>query len=361
MKTATSVAVVLCFDLCILSARGSQHKEASAVSAIVAHEEALQNVEVSYTLEESFAPSKTTQRPLSSGVIVVPQTRPKTGEALFRFSKGRLYYEWRNKQQDGLAGEFSYRILSFSDERSESLWKTAGGPTDIGKISSRSLFPKDLVIDVALGIRQDEWAEWKEPADAWRGMQVTQGPDGLLLARRPGAKGQQRDIVWTFDPKLGHALIRQEVFWEGQLARRVQNSDFRRVEQLLLPYRIKWQYFQTGDHSQARESRTKALDVLSYKVDVVPASESFLITYPEGAVVLDARTKQQFVIRGKATRLDDDTLQRMYAAGAASLERTSGPWLSWLLAVNVLVVGVIVGVAMYRRLGQRKRENVVRP
>jgi hypothetical protein len=331
----------------------------AAVQAVIARQEALQNVEVVYEIGESFSPPPEFREPIDQGAETLAfQTRPKIGEARFRYLSGRANYEWRNKQpMAGMeAHERLYRIQSFLGDRAEVAWKGKADSRDMGKISNHENLPNEAVIDLALGLREHGNSDaWLSP-DVWNTFTVGRGDDGTLILKQSPAKSNGRRLdVWTFDPKLGYGLLRYEVFWDKQLSVELKNSDFRAVGELRLPFKTNWRGFFNSSGSDPVETRAKELRIKTYKLnDPGNTPNSYLITWPDGAVVLDTRTDNQIVVEGGPTKLDDGTLKQYAKGRSLSEDAGAARFRFWMIVGNgVLLIAVLAGFVLHRRYRRR--------
>lgn len=342
-------------------------EESAVLEAIIARQEGIQNIEVSYQRDETFSPPDvlkaktarlTSRRPRRraesgaqpEGSILV--TGSRSWECLFRHLDGKAYFEQR--RADAVPPSqpaVRYSIQSYLGDRSESASRQTNQAFDSGAISNERPLPDDAIVDVALGLRSHTENKWLPP-DAWRTFEVERGQDGAIRLKRPGSTAgftDYRTDVWTFDSNLGYALVRYEVLFGGKPGVEVQNSDFRRVGSVLLPHRIEWRMLFT-DGAEVTETATKTVEVSEYRLDrLKDDSYTFLITWPDGTLVYDMRTNRQITVRDGPRKLYDQELQTYMQTGQLPPPGRSLNVRLWIVVGSVAVLVVFTAVMLVRR------------
>ncbi len=351
-----------------------------ASDVIVARQEMLQSIEVTFTTERHFTPPQWAvkndrKEGAKEGFAATVGSRRET--ASFRFLRGRAYYERRSTSQEEeppseaesskestreSAATFRYWIRSHLEDRTEQAWQQVNERRDRGRITNPEEPPEDAIIDLALGLRvhymENEFQNRFLPPEDWLKFERHRSEDGTVVVVHPSESAEPdayRRDVWTFDPQHGFALTKYEVFAAGQVCQQIENSDFRAVDGVHVPHRVKYRAFSDDGSGGRHQTQSVDLVVSEYHIgspDNTP--DSYYITWPDGAVVLDGRTGQQIVVRGGPQKLNDERLKEYYAKGSQWLEHEgdSGGLRFWMIVGNLVIfVLVVCGVIFcrYRR------------
>ncbi len=176
--------------------------------------------------------------------------------------------------------------------------------------------------------------------------------------------GNRRQDVWTFDPKLGYALTRYELRWKPEWSNdfvtdtTIVTGDFRLVSGVQVPFYVSAKsYF---NQAGAEPFLTHAVEIAvdSYKIgELEENDEAFLIEWPDGAIVLDERNGQTYVVKDGPKQLTDEVLQVAFRRGLPDDNDRASSRRRWgvLLIVNSFAAIALLGYFVFNRFSKRAR------
>jgi len=274
--------------------------------------EKLQNVVVTYNQTNNYIPSPKFlarwKRAKADGQL--PRMTLNVGRkhftCRFSFLRGRSRYERRILPGGPYLG-LSREISTFTPQRAEMLvWQLQNSKGPLGVINSHAPLP-DRTVDVAIGLRAWHAASWLTPADIMKLTAAPAGADSLVLSRLHGPQKQS----WTFRTWPLLELMRyRATMSHGEAEISVSCSDFHSVQGVALPGNVLTRFLPRGPHGRC--SGTVRLTTLHYQVGSrYNTPEGYLITFPVGSVVSDARAKHTWRIKSRPRKLSDAAIFRL--------------------------------------------------
>lgn len=331
-----------------------------ALAAIAARHEMLQNVDVTYELDETFSPQRRVEGEDDHGKEA-PRRRVTVRGSFswscrFQYVRGKVGYERHlsNPPQTAAAQpRIVLEIRRYSGERAELVFSANNDNRVKGVIRNSDPLPSDAVVDLSLGLRPKGVDDWISSND-WSKYALTNNRDGTITLDwkhpSPAYEGRRVDR-WTFDPSRGYALVKYLVLWKDLVDTEIINSDFRDFSGMLLPREVTFRAYYNKAGAKPVVTLSKHMSATDYKLGALDGSkEEFLATWPDGSVVWDERSRQQIVVRDGPRKLTDADI-RQYRA----LSGNYGAWRgqsgigSWFFGVNVLLLVLVLGYVFYRR------------
>ena len=291
-------------------------KDGAAHSAILAHFEALQSMEVRYLVVNEFNPLVSPEEARKQGVVL--KTGNEKYRCSFRFLHGKARYETQllSKPPDlGVPVVFPEReVKSFTAERVEEMTYRGGEESPLGSISNPgSARPAEYDIDVALGLRGYREAVWLR-TDEFANMPITWGDGGVVWVESQGSGTWQHR--WRFDPEAGYALTRYEMMgtrqpYVGKVFFEMVADDFLLSDGVRLPQKIEMRVISYTSAGERRVVETRRVEVEGYSLNPPDNNDrAFSIEWPLGAKVLDDRSGEVLEITSRPRVLDDETIAR---------------------------------------------------
>ncbi|MHB1766639.1 MAG: hypothetical protein ACYCUV_02160 [Phycisphaerae bacterium] len=305
------MAVVFLFVLtCRASSDWNEKKTAQLVDAVVHRLAQLQNLAVTYHRMVDYTPIASFVARWRRYHESHPNWHLYLGRQKFtcRFSflRGRSLYD-RQIVPGGRGLGLNRQIYTFTPQRAESLiWHLRMPNKPMGEIYNSISLPHSA-IDLALGLRAWRDQRWLKPADIMK-MSVRHGGAGALILRR--VRGLRTEW-WTFRlrPKLELVEYRDSVR-PGDGEHVVSCFDFHSVDGVELPARIVVRFLPYGLHGACVE--TVVLTDLHYTLGSKSNTAStYLLTFPKGTVVGDARTGQSWLIESRPRKMSDSAIYRL--------------------------------------------------
>jgi hypothetical protein len=210
--------------------------------------------------------------------------------------------------------------------RGETLTLDARSTRAAGSIGPPRRIPFDLAIDMALGLRLENSEHWLTSDDLPGGaIQPTADPDRVVLQFK-AADGMVHSF--THSRRNGYAVERYHVDYPRPAE--VEDfvcSDFRRVDGVVLPFRIQRQSTYNDTSGKPRHPIVTTLTVRRYTLDRPPAAAAPLaMPWPKGASVLDLRHNLTFEVQNDGEFITEqriaDALKEREAGQKESEERT---------------------------------------
>jgi len=302
-------------------------------------------------------------RPGQAAGQAIPLTGPASGESRF-LRAGKLVRFERRETSDSTQPPMpllpSPDIKSYSSSRAEHRFGNNGTIKDTGR------WPSDSTIDLALGFRAKGFDEWLTMVVLNEGTFHETDAGTVTLEWRPSDskdKNRRKDR-WTFDPKRGYALIRYELQWKPEGSddfvtdTEIINGDFQTVSGVQVPFSVsaKSYFNQAGAEPVLMHSVEIAVD--SYRIgEIEESDEAFLIEWPDGAVVLDERNGQTYVVKDGPKQLTDEVIQAAFGRGLPDAQERASSRRTWgmLLIVNCLAAVALLGYYAFHRSSRRAR------
>lgn len=284
-----------------LDAPGRRERE-----AIAARLEAIQSIRVEYDIVDTRSPlGGPVKAAANSGSGLTGGQAQVRSSARFGFLYGQARWEerWPRERNPGV-DQIVELIHTFTEGATQQLVVRA---KPLGSVDSRPTAPEIRAVDLGLGLRKGYRGDWMTSADILS-MDISRDAQGHVVLREVGAHGQPYE--WHFDPSLGYALIQHQRRYQEPPYPPVNDvvaSDFRLVDGVLLPHKIVERIIHTnGDVVRTWEATVKAYALRP--LDNVP--DSYQIAWPMGTKVLDARTRNLFVIHREGQTLNDEQMSR---------------------------------------------------
>jgi hypothetical protein len=267
----------------------------------------LENISVRYRRGDRFypRPDSLKVRELPGGGKIVPKTDPDDWVCEFQHFRGRAMYE-RQQLVAVRAGEEKQVIWAVSDDRRESLVET---DHISGVVQRERQLPPLEYIDIALGLRafgSDTWLTEERLKSA-----EIEVHDGLVSLS--WLDGVRFSHVYDFDPKQGYALVGYTRSGRGHMLSRIENSDFRRVDGVFLPFNSHYTEYRS-EGGQPTPSREVIMDMQDYSVgDERNTKDDFRIEWPLKSNVTHHELKVSVQVMSRPQKLDEAIFQK--AAG----------------------------------------------
>jgi len=316
-----------------LQTQSALRSDDSALAAIAARLDTLQNITAKYDAVMRFTPPQDLLDRMSPAmrehvpnVLNHSETRTDT----YHFMHGIVLLDSvpsrdTIKQLEAIDWPISkHDINSFSPGRAESLNWPSKGRGGAGLIDKSILIPDAWTLDLALGLRMYRNDYGLTPAEFLDARIVSSSPMAIRVRLDDSHRTQH---FWTFDPTLGYALRMYEVAVpDGRVYDRTECSDFRQFGGLMLPMKI----VRTGTYmekGQTHTAKTILLTVASYVVpDTKNVAANFLIIWPKGSLILENRAKLQLSAVDKDRTFDDAAIAaEVRRQGAAATKPASRP------------------------------------
>jgi hypothetical protein len=296
MRSTATVALLLFALLPRLVQADDETRDAR--QRIIARQKALSNVTVLYQRADRFNPRADIpkRRPIASGEIV-QLTEPAEFRANFRYFRGRAMY---SRERLGPNKDFPFKrlVYAIADDRQETLEESASVE---GNIERSRRLPAREYIDIALGLRAYRADDWLSP-DVLQNAKLIKHKEGRVSLT--WIVGAAEDIYY-FDPKVEYALV-EFVRKHGEMvSARIQNSDFRRVGALFLPYKSVHQEYR-HDGGQETTTQRVMMNVVEYKLDDERnATDDFHIEWPLGSTVSHEKRGLTVRVKSRPQKLDE--------------------------------------------------------
>jgi len=204
------------------------------------------------------------------------------------------------------AGEEKQVIWAVSDNRLESLVEF---DEISGVVQRERQLPPLEYIDIALGLRA-------YGSDTWLTEERLKSADIEVQDNRVSLSwldGVRFAHVYDFDPKLGYALVGYTRSGRGHLLSRIENSDFRSIDEVFLPFKSHYTEYRS-EGGQPTRSREVIMDMDDYRVgDERNTKDDFRIEWPLKSYVTHSELKVSVQVMSRPQKLDDATFRK--AAG----------------------------------------------
>jgi hypothetical protein len=173
--------------------------------------------------------------------------------------------------------------------------RPSSGTRNRGQIENLSYLPENHVLEAALAMRFTKYERLN--IEYLKKMDITSLDDGNVKITDTD-KGYSREFVLS--PKLGYAPVFFVAYDpEGRVAEQIDMSEFKDIDGLMLPCKIKGINFTYNNEGQQHQTRAVSINVKSYSLDDpnnVP--EKYKIQWPENTIVYDARVGITFMVVG---------------------------------------------------------------
>jgi hypothetical protein len=309
---------------------------------------AINNIVVRYRRRDEFSPPQelASKGPINfRGGVINIKTAPERFECQFRFLNGAARYT-RTRTDNVPAGQWRRTDISITDERRESLIESSD---NTGQIDRQQELPENEIIDFALALRAYGSTDWLTD-ELLRTAELAPDSDGRVTLAWQDDRRRKHECVFARD--FGYALLEYQLKHGGKVYTVTRNSDFRRIENLLLPYTIDYVEYRVSGQ-QSTPSTTVKVNIDEYRLgELRDEVNDFRIEWPRHTTVVDADTGATVRVETRAQRLDDETLARAAAGRASEGKSTSTKWLVVVvLAVITVVLATLLVLRMVRANG----------
>jgi hypothetical protein len=285
-------------------------------AALAARLHSLGSLSVEFDQARTYRPTKDVARAAedfrTKGLLL--RTGVWTSAGAFSFLSGRSRYDRRLTGQtlaDAVAGKNLHQreeVWTFTPDLAESFLISSRGEP-IGAIAAQKPLPGDSYVESGIGLRLLFDDAWLTP-ERLKGLKITSADADTAVAEIEDLS--ERLHVLTLDRSHGYALRSDRVYPPHPGPRRddspqfieLSNDDFRKVEGITLPFRIRYHNRFTSHKGDVSEDVAE-ITVKSYRLGGGDNNaDRYRILWPARTPILDERTGEQIRTGHTAARLE---------------------------------------------------------